>query len=85
MIEVTYDGKPLQVRELKLEIDKVLVDEDMPPLANPAVVDQELTLNIYYYQLMWLARMVQPQNPKKAKHIRKLAESHNPLRLIGLK
>jgi len=83
MIEITFDGNPVQVKELEYTIDKSTID-DVPPLLDLGIAEQTLTLNVYYYQLMWLANMVYPNNPRKAKHIRKLAERHNPLRLVGL-
>jgi len=83
MIEITFDGKPVRVKHLEYTIDKSTID-DVPPLLDIAIAEQTLTLNVFYYQLMWLANMVYPQNPKKAKRIRNLAEAHNPLRLVGL-
>lgn len=79
MIEVTYDGQPLHVDMLEVRIDPALSGFD-----KSVVVEQNLTLNVYYYQLMWLASMIEKQNPKKAKWLRKLAKPHNPLRLVGL-
>lgn len=83
MIEITFDGNPVRVKELEFTIDKTMID-DVPPLLDLGIAEQTLTLNVFYYQLMWLANMVYPQNPKKAKRIRNLAERHNPLRLVGL-
>lgn len=83
MIEFKIGDEVVPVKELE-----VIVDEgtpyDEPPFSGAWQADQTLTLNVYYYQLMWLARMIEPQNRKKAKRIRRLAEPHNPLRLLGL-
>lgn len=76
MIEITFDGKWVQVKTLEYTIDKSTID-DVPPLLDLGIAEQTLTLNVYYYQLMWLANMVYPQNPKKAKRIRNLAAQHN--------
>lgn len=83
MIEITFDGHPIQVKTLEYTIDPATID-DVPPLLDLQFADQTLTLNIYYYQLLWLAKMIEPQNSKKAKWLRRLAEPHNPLRILGL-
>lgn len=83
MIEVTIAGKKIPVTEVKFGTEPGVFDG--PQLINEiTVVEQTLTLNVYFYQLLWLAKQIEPQNPKKAKWIRKLAAPHNPLRLAGL-
>ena len=47
-------------------------------------VSQTLRINTTYWQMLWLADKVEPQNKKKAKQIRNAAERHNPLRIMGL-
>lgn len=81
MIEVTYGGRRLDVDVIELD---TTMPDDPQPLKDALQVNQELTLNVYYYQLLWLASKVEQHNPKKARRIRRLAELHNPLRLIGL-
>ena len=84
-MNITYNGKPVKVQTVTFEMEteeeaKSIFDG----LHNIPVVEQTLTLNVFYWQLLWLASMIEKQNPKKAKWIRKLAEPHNPLKLMGL-
>jgi hypothetical protein len=84
-MKITYDGHDLKAQVVTIEMD---TEEDAKSvfdgLHNVPQVEQTLTLNVYYWQLLWLASMIERQNPKKAKWIRRLAEPHNPLRLVGL-
>jgi len=83
-MQVTINGQVIgNATELEYTIDKTMVD-DVPLGLDTAIAEQTLTLNVFYYQMMLLASMLDKQAPKKAKRIRKLAERHNPLRLLGL-
>lgn len=85
MIEVTINGQKIgTAKELTYTIDKEMIDDIPATLDTAIVAEQTLTLNVFYYQMMQLAQMLDKHSPKKAKRIRRLAERHNPLRLLGL-
>ena len=84
-MKITYNGVPLNATEVVFEMDTEADAKSVfDGLHNIPHAEQTLTFNVFYWQLLWLAAKIAPQNPKKAKFIRTLAEKHNPLRLMGL-
>lgn len=89
MTTVYLNGQPLTGVK---SIDVIHVDEAINMSAEAfkslgeviPQATQTLTLNTSYWQLLWLADRVEPQNKKKAKQIRNAAERRNPLRIMGL-
>lgn len=83
MIEVTYDGKPLAVKELTYTIDKTTIDDGVD-LANAIVAEQSLTLDVEFYKGMMLVQMLRKHSPKKAKRLQRMLVNTNPLKKLGL-
>lgn len=83
MIEVTYNGQPLQVKELEYTIDKTTIDDGVD-LANAIVTEQALTLDVEFYKGMMLVKMLRKHSPKKAKKLQNMLVNSNPLKGLGL-
>lgn len=87
MIELTWDGKKIPVKELEFTIDEAMDMPEVPdiaPLKNAISGSMTVTLDPTFYRAMMLARLLDKHSPKKAKKIRRMVERHNPLHMLGL-
>lgn len=84
MIEMTWGGKKIEVTTF--EFDTISDATEAFAGLEHAAIEGSITVNLVstFYQLNWLADRIAPQNPKKAKHLRRMAYRHNPLRILGL-
>lgn len=85
-MKMMWGDKEVKVKNLEYTIDKEMTD-DVPAgldLALAHHAEITVTLQLEYYRVMALARMLDKHSPKNAKQLRARFEYLNPLRLLGL-
>lgn len=85
-MKMMWGDQELEVKNLEYTIDKEMIDDTSPAIDLHLAQQAEftVTLQMEYYRVMALARMIDNHSPKKAKQLRRRFEYLNPLRLLGL-
>lgn len=85
-MKMMWGDQELEVKNLEYTIDKEMIDDTSPAIDLHLAQQAEftVTLQMEYYRVMALARMLDKYSPKKAKQLRARFEYLNPLRLLGL-
>lgn len=85
-MKMMWGDQEVEVKNLEYTIDKSM-DDHVPAGLDLALAHQAeitVTLQMDYYRIMALARMLDKYSPKKAKLLRRRFEYLNPLRILGL-
>lgn len=84
-VTLTWGDQVLDVKELEVitAFDPAEEGADRS-ITQIGTAEMTFTVNLAFWKLLYLANAIEPQNPKKAKRIRNMADRHNPLRLLGL-